>query len=255
MNRLQIKIVSGLFFIAMVCCFFSVCKNQAAAPVHEKAGQIKSVDLEFLAACRRGDLDGVKQCLNEGADIKAASDYRNGFFAAMDSGSLELMKFLLKKEKKLAFFPDQYGVMPLGYIVRGNGNFASGAEKAERLALMDLLLAAGADIEEKDDYGLSAIFFANGRFAPAMVEALLVRGAQVNRKSLAAYPDSFCDVDFTLPVGSTPLDKYQALLGVVPSGSEFGLFRENLVGIIGVLKKHGALNGAWAVQQKPRRTT
>jgi hypothetical protein len=251
------KNVLALLLIAVGCCYFSGCKNQAAAPVHEQAGRSKSVGLEFLAACQHGDLAGVKQCLDKGADGLAASDYRAGFFAAIDSGSLELMKFLLKKEKKLAVMPDAYGNKPLGYIVRGNGTFAAGAKKDECLALLDLLIAAGADVEETDGYGygLTAIFFANGRFAPAMVEALLARGAQVNRKSLAAYPDSFCDVDFTLPIGSTPLDKYQALLGVAPADSDFKLFRESIVGIIGVLKKHGARNGAWAAQRRLRKTT
>jgi hypothetical protein len=193
LNRHQLKIVSGLLVLVLACCFSSSCKQQAAAHVQQQAGMIKPVDRQFLDACQRGDLAGVKQCLDEGADIWAMADYRNGFFAAIDSGSLELMRFLLEKEKKLAVMPDPYGVKPLGYIIRGNGNFVSGAEPAERLALLDLLMAAGADMEETDCYGhgLSVIFFANGRFAPIMVEALLARGAQVNRKSLAAYADSF----------------------------------------------------------------
>jgi hypothetical protein len=255
LNRHQLKIVSGLLVLA--CCFILSCKQQAAAHVQQQDGKVNRIDLQFLEACQRGELAVVRQRLDEGADILAMTDYRNGFFAAIDSGSLELMRFLLKKEKKLAVMPDPYGVKPLGYIIRGNGNFVSGAEPAERLALLDLLMAAGADMEETDCYGhgLSVIFFANGRFAPVMVEALLLRGAQVNRKSLAAYADSFCDNDFTLPAGSTPLDKYQALLGIVPEDSDFKPFKESIVGIIDVLKKHGARNGAWAVQQKSRKTT
>lgn len=257
MGRPRMRIVPGLLFMAAACCFFSACKNHAAAPVHEQAGRSKSADLEFLAACARGDLDGVRQRLNEGASILARSDYRTGLFAAMDSGSLPLIKFLLKKEKKLAVIPDQYGIKPLGYIVRGHGTFATRAGKAERLALLDLLIAAGADVEETDSYGhgLTDIYFASGRFAPDMVEALLARGAQVNRKSLAAYADSFCDMDFTLPSGSTALDKYQALLGVVPALGDFEPFKDNLLGIIRVLKKHGARNGAWAAQKQQRKTT
>jgi hypothetical protein len=251
------KVASWLLFISVSCCFFPACKKQTAASLHDQSGKIRPVDHQFLAACRRGDLAGARQWLNQGADILASEDYRGAFFAAMDGGSLELMKFLLKKEKKLALLPDQYGITPLGYIVRGNGNFAAHAENAERLMLLDLLLAAGADSEETDCYGhgLSVIYFANGRFAPAMVEALLARGAQVNRKSIAAYPDSFCDNDFTLPAGSTPLDKYQALLEVVPADDDFKPFRESIVGIIAVLKKHGACNGAWAAQKMPRKTT
>ncbi|MCJ7524402.1 MAG: hypothetical protein MUP71_04160 [Candidatus Aminicenantes bacterium] len=251
------KISCVLLSVTAACCFFTGCKNRAAAPVPEQVRQRNPGDLEFLAACGRGDLAGVKQCLNQGADILARLEYRSGLVAAIDSGSLEVMRFLLKKENKLAVMPDQYGIKPLGYIVRGHGTFASGAERAERLELLDLLIIAGADVEETDDYGygLTVIFFASGRFAPLMVEALLARGAQVNRMSLTAYGDSFCDVDFTLPIGSTPLDKYQALLEVVPADVDFELFKENIIGIIQVLKKHGARHGAWAAQRKLRKIT
>jgi hypothetical protein len=246
------KIACVLLSVATACCFFSACKDHADAPEPEPPGSIRPVDREFLAACGRGDLAAVKHCLSEGADIQVRSNYRSGFFPAMDSGSLELMRFLLKKERKLAVLPDAYGIRPLGYILRGYGTFARGAEEAERLVLLDLLLSAGADIEGTDDYGygLTPIFFASGRFAPAMVEALLARGVQVNRKSLADYADSFCDVDFTLPAGSTPLDKYQALLEVVPADKDFAMFRANIVSIIRVLQEHGARNGAWAARRK-----
>lgn len=248
--------LSVLLLMAAACCFFPACRKRAAAPGHEQAGRPRPVDLEFLAACGRGDLAGVRQSLGRGADILARADYRSGLLAAMDSGSLELMEFLLKKERKLALLPDAYGVKPLGYLVRGHGTFAPGAEPAQRLALLDLLLAAGAKLEETDDYGygLTPIFFASGRFAPAMVAALLARGAQVNRKSLAAYPDSFCDMDFTLPPGSTPLDKYQALLEVVPADGDFDPFRASVRGIIRVLREHGARNGAWAARRRPKVT-
>jgi hypothetical protein len=239
--------------LAVACCFICACDQPTATTVQQQKEKVNPVDRQFMAACLRGDLAGARQSLEKGADILARADGRSAFFAAMDGGSLELMKFLLQKEKKLAFLPDPFGIKPLGYIVRGDGNFAPGAEKGERLALLDLLLAAGADMEETDGYGhgLSVIFFANGRFAPFMVEALLERGAQANRRSLTAYPDSFCDNDFTLPAGSTPLDKFQALLEVVPTDEDFKPFRESVVAIIGVLKKHGARNGAWAARSRP----
>ncbi|HEX7502155.1 MAG TPA: hypothetical protein VF451_01940, partial [Acidobacteriota bacterium] len=149
-----------MLLLAATCCFFSACKKQAAAPVPEQAGRPGPVDIEFLAACGRSDLAAVRRSLSAGADILARSDYRTGLFAAIDSGSMELVKFLLEKEKKLAVMPDQYGINPLGYIVRGHGNFAAGVEKAECRTLLDLLLAAGADLEETDDYGygLTPIF-------------------------------------------------------------------------------------------------
>ena len=177
LGRPRLKIVPGLLLLAATCCFFSSCKKQAAAPVPEQAGRPRSVDLEFLAACGRGDLAAVRQSLSAGADILARSDYRSGLLAALDSGSLEVVKFLLKKEGKMAFLPDAYGVKPLGYLVRGRGTFSADAEPAQRLDMLDQLLAAGADIEETDDYGygLTPIFFASGRFAPAMVAALLAR--------------------------------------------------------------------------------
>jgi len=51
------------------------------------------------------------------------------------------------------------------------------------------------------------------------------------------------------------LDKYQALLGVVPALGDFESFKENILGIIRVLKKHGARNGAWSAQKQQRKTT
>ena len=77
----------------------------------------------------------------------------------------------------------------------------------------------------------------------------------MNRKSLAAYPDSFCDADFTLPPGSTPLDKFQALLEVVPADGDFNQFRASVVGVIRVLKEHGARNGAWAARRRLPKVT
>jgi hypothetical protein len=247
----------ALLSLAMACCFFAACKGRSSAPDPKRPGSLRPVDREFLAACGRGDLAAVKRCLLRGADIRVRSNYRSGFFPAMDSGSLELMGFLLEKEKKLAVLPDAYGVRPLGYLVRGYGSFAPGSEEAGRLALLDLLLSAGADMEATDDYGygLTPIFFASGRFAPFLVEALIARGARVNRPTLTDYDDSFCDVDFTLPAGSTPLDKYQALLEVVPADEDFAVFRTNLQAIIQVLKKHGARNGAWAARRKPGAIT
>ena len=111
-------------------------------------------------------------------------------------------------------------------------------------------------MRETDDYGygLMEIFCAAGKFAPDIVEALLQGGAQLNPKTRAANSDSFFDVDFTLPSGSTLLDKYEALLEVIPALRDFEDFRKIVLEVIQVLKKHGAVNGAWAWSKKlPRQ--
>jgi ankyrin repeat protein len=242
-------IIPGLLIGSIV--LFQSCKNHDAAFVNDQSQRQNRIDNDFLTACRQGDLEQVKKCLSRGAAIRARSNYRSALFSAMDGGSLEVMKFLVEKEKELVFIPDEYGVMPLGYLVRGQGNFKPGSEKTLLLAALNLLIGAGANVNENDDYGygLTEIFFVSGRFAPDVAEILITRGALVNHKSLAAYPDSFCDVDFTLPPGSTPLDKCEALLEVVPADNDFANFRNSIIGVIRVLKKHGAVNGAWAVHK------
>ena len=243
-------IISGLLICIIV--LLPSCKNHDAAFVHEQTQQQNRIDNDFFAACRQGDLEQVKKHFRRGAAILARSNYRTALFSAMDGGSLEVMQFLLEKEKKLVFIPDEYGVKPLGYLVRGQGNFKPDSEKTLLLAALNLLIAAGANVNESDiyGYGLTEIFYVSGHFAPDVAEILISRGALVNHKSLAAYRDSFCDVDFTLPAGSTPLDKYEALLEIVPAENDFMVFRNSIIGVIRILKKHGAVNGAWAAQKR-----
>jgi hypothetical protein len=243
-------LIPGL--LISVILLWPSCKNHDASSVHEQTQRQNSIDNNFFAACRQGDLEQVKKCLQRGANILASSNYRTALFSAMDGGSLEVIKFLLEKEKKLVFIADEYGVKPLGYLVRGHGNFKTDSGKTLLLAALNLLIEAGANVNESDIYGngLTEIFFVSGRFAQDVGEILITSGAQVNHKSLAVYPDSFCDVDFTLPVGSTPLDKYEALLEVVPADNDFMVFRNSIIGVIRVLKKHGAVNGAWAARRR-----
>jgi hypothetical protein len=231
--------------------FFVAERRPPAFPQPQPQAAGAPLDLEFLAACQRGDLAAVKECLRAGADILARSGYRTGLVSAIDGGSLEVAEFLLSREKKLAAIPDGYGIKPLGYVVRGHGGFAAAAQ---RTAMLESLLAAGAGVDETDGYGygMSDIFFASGPWAPEMVEFLIAHGAQVNRRLVASYPDSFCDNDYTLPAGSTPLDKYQALMEVVPDDPDFARFRDAINGVIRVLRGRGAVNGAWA-EQRGRR--
>jgi ankyrin repeat protein len=249
--RKTVRVLGSVYLFAVII-FLPCCRKDGELKNQDKANVLRPIDADFLEACKEGDLNKVKQCLGQGADILVRSDYRTALFSAIDSGSMEVIEFLLEKEKKLVSVPDQYGVKPLGYIVRGYGNFKSGAEKTDRLAALNLLINAGANVDETDDYGygLTEIFYAAGKFAPDIVEALLQGGAQLNPKTCAAYFDSFFDVDFTLPPGSTPLDKYEALLEVIPALRDFEDFRKIVLEIIQVLKKHGAVNGAWASSKK-----
>jgi hypothetical protein len=244
--------ILGSVYLFAVIIFLPCCKKGGELKSQDKANGLSPIDVDFLEACRQGDLNKAKQCLGQGADILVRSDYRTALFSAIDSGSMDVVRFLLEKEKKLVSIPDQYGVKPLGYIVRGYGNFKPDGEKTDRLTALNLLINSGADVDETDDYGygLTDIFYAAGKFAPDVIEALLQRGAELNRKTRAAYSDSFFDVDFTLPPGSTALDKYEALLEVIPALSDFKDFRKIVLEVIQVLKKHGAVNGAWASSKK-----
>jgi len=251
-RRLIAAVLFTIAGLAAAAYFFTAGKRPQAFSQPPTQGSTAAIDLEFLAACQGGDLVAVKKSLRTGADILARSGYRSGLVSAIDGGSLEVAEFLLSREKKLAALPDGYGIKPLGYIVRGRGGFAAASKREARLALLEALLAAGAVVDEADGYGMSDIFFASGPCAPEMVEFLIAHGARVNRRSAAPYPDSFCDNDFTLPAGSTPLDKYRALMEVIPPDPDFARFREMVGDVIRVLRAHGGVNGAWAEQRRRR---
>jgi hypothetical protein len=253
-RRCLLAALLGALALAAGAYFFVVFKRPPASPPR---CAVAPLDMEFLEACRRGDLAAARKCLRAGADVLARSAYRSGLVAAIDGGSLEVARFLLSREKKLASLADDHGLLPLGYVVRGHGGYAAAHPCAERLALLEALVAAGAGVDEVDGYGygMSDIFFASGPCAPGMVGFLVSRGARVNRRSTATYEDSFCDNDFTLPAGSTPLDRYEALLEVIPADPDFARFRETIGEVIRVLRGRGAVNGAWAGQERRRGTT
>ncbi len=248
-TRRALRIFSLAWLLTAIICFPD-CKDRSPSKSRIDPHQLNSIDHDFLYACRQGDIGKAQRCLQRGANILVCSNYRSALFSAIDGGRLDVMTFLLEKEKKLVRIPNEYGVSPLGYILRGDGNFIQGDETALRIAALHLLIDSGADVHEKNEYGLTDLFYVSGNDAPAMIEVLLSSGADMNQKSSTPYPDSFCDVDFALPAGSTALDEFEALLEVIPSIGDFDSYRKVVGETIRVLKKHGAVNGAWAAQKR-----
>ncbi|WP_115718472.1 ankyrin repeat domain-containing protein [Gallaecimonas mangrovi] len=95
-------------------------------------------------------------------------------FAAMSS-DVELMRYLIEKGAALDVTGGMQQLTPLQYVI-----FYRNQPMAKKLAAMDLLLDAGADINAVDDDGDSALHLAAAMGATQQTEALLARGARVD---------------------------------------------------------------------------
>ena len=187
------------------------CKKREREEEDDEVDEAKQKELDdtFLNACFEGSLDDVKKTLRAGASINAQNKYgssaltfaclredeehileivkfllskrcspalvdNNGFNAvhvAAHHASAEVMMLLLFKEPHLSQSYEKNRWTPLGYICRGRFD-----DDAIRIA--ELLLEAGADIEQGDNEW-TALLQACRYGRADLVSFLLQRGANI----------------------------------------------------------------------------
>ncbi len=170
----------------------------------------KELDEAFLNACFEGSLDDVKRTLRAGASNIAQNEYgdsvlnlaclrekfdrkgtmeivkfllskrctptmidkegQNAVHIAARHASFEVMKLLLSKEPHLSRSKDHDNWTPLGFVCRFRFD-----DDAVRIA--EMLLDAGADIEQASDWTPLLLACRNGR--ADLVSFLLQRGANI----------------------------------------------------------------------------
>lgn len=137
----------------------------------------------FDIALGQGDVEIVQALLAAGADV----DKRALFFAAR-ARDVEMVKVLLATDADLNWQGEVNGNTALMY-----GISQQSPSNAAPLEIARLLLGAGADVNRANKSGVTALLLAvQGRSAEnfALIEALLARGADVDHRSCYYVPDS-----------------------------------------------------------------
>jgi len=168
---------------------YAVCKSFAAF-LDRLAGKTGRAPA-WVAAMRGGDLESVRQWLDDGGDAAERYDGRSAVELAARNGKLELVQFLVGRGAPLG---DAY----LEACDVGRGEVArwlfarEPGRKAEpdaltfeqpglwgELALVRALLDAGADVNHRSSDGTTPLHRAAEHAPPEVVRLLLDRGAEL----------------------------------------------------------------------------
>ncbi len=145
-----------------------------------KDGVFANVVLDFSKewgnlhdAARRGDLNGVRDAMTQGADLNAIEKGVTPLALAANYGREDVAEFLIGKGADVNKAAD-YGQPPLLQI-----------SPSGSVSIVKLLLAAGAHINAIDTMGRSALIRAAGMGQREIVQLLLAFGADPNLRTTA----------------------------------------------------------------------
>lgn len=127
------------------------------------------LNAELLDAVKDGNIETLQTLLEKGADVNAKDEYNTtALMWASQKSYAEVVQALLAK--------GVYDVTAPEWV----------SEKSydERVqVLLQTLLVNGADVNAKDNGGMTALMYASQRGRPEVVQTLLVNGADVNVKT------------------------------------------------------------------------
>ncbi|MBO5285086.1 MAG: ankyrin repeat domain-containing protein, partial [Alphaproteobacteria bacterium] len=130
----------------------------------------------LMMAAERKDVSIIKTLLDFGADITARGKYGDSLISYALTGIDDVAKYKI-------FADLQDGKAGLAQLmVLGDDGFEMLAEKNKREALemTEMLIEAGADVNERDDFGRTPLMEACKRADVTAVEFLLAHGALIN---------------------------------------------------------------------------
>jgi TonB family protein len=166
---------------------------------------LDSGDAPLLGAIKSGHLALAKLLIERGADVNAANDSRESSYSvAIDEGYADLAVMLHARGAKLGGSPSDLSRVVVTQARKGNVAMVrflldqrvplpkSGtmpvpilteAAISEKAELVPVLLGAGADLNERDADGRTALFAACARGADAFAKALVEAGADVRPRA------------------------------------------------------------------------
>ena len=134
-------------------------------------------DLALIDACELGNIEDVKECLADGANVNAKDNQFGGtpLHAAAGYGQTKIAELLLQKGAEVDSKDDKYGVTPLHYAA-----FRGQRETAE------LLISRGADVNAKVEFGSfqgkTPLDAANNRGRTEIVNLLRKHGGKTSEE-------------------------------------------------------------------------
>lgn len=167
---------------------------------------------EIIEASKNGDLDKVKQLIDNGVDVNEKT--LCGKTPLMCASACRIwdssfVEFLIEKGAHVNV-KDEYGVTPL-YVAVNNLEIANclldnGADvnngkspllealSFKSFDLAERLIEKGADVNVKDEYGMTPLHYAATHSDGFFVDLLINKGAKINVKA----NDGMAPIDFAL---------------------------------------------------------
>jgi ankyrin repeat protein len=132
---------------------------------------MRQIDSDLFLACKKGDIEGIKVLIANGADVNAKGDYNlTPLHEACTNKNIDVARILIEKGADVNAM-DRYGRAVL-YSACGIGD----------IDMVKLLIEKGADVNKQNQHGESAILFSCNHDDTAIVQCLIDNGADVNTK-------------------------------------------------------------------------
>ena len=187
MNRTLTLLGTTAALLALAACSAPATRSDTAATTHAKAAagaETTAATLDpqdrnafFVHFARTGDVAAVERELAAGIDINVRDNLgQTALIAAVSHSLLPVVNVLLQHHAD-ANAADNSGWAPLHYAAY----FGAGSE------VMDALVAGGADVNLRNDRGITPLYFATAAAHDVQVASLLAHGADREIASNAGF--------------------------------------------------------------------
>jgi len=162
----------------------------------------------LIAAAKANDLESLRLLVDAGGDVNGADIVgMTPLMYAAANGNLAAVKLLLAKNARVNAVSAPAGTGPRSHVKNGViqlGSFTPlllAAATGGSAAIVDALIAAGADVNAADARGLTVVMtaVATDHGDPAMVRALIAKGANLAAKDL----NGETALDWAMKAGNT----------------------------------------------------